>query len=243
MACYDVGMQQGAATRIRYLIGQGRTRADIVRLLQAEYGISRVSGWRWHKVIARAVACETASPAAMAAPVAPPPPALVIEPPPSAPDDRHATDPPTAEPLERAAAAIAGAVAEDIAAAAVLAAPHDYDPDDDLAELVRVRDVLVVAMRSWEVVLAVTPTASLTYQRLARTLTDVTARIVELRPRPDVDAEHLRALGADARTELLVRATAGASADEVTRLRAQVAAMMVVIGRGATADADEEGDA
>jgi len=106
---------------------------------------------------------------------------------------------------------------------------------DDLAELVRTRDAIAVAAREWERSLGHNASAVLQHQRLSKALTDITARIIELRPAPEVDEERFAALGAEARDALIARARAAATADDVTALRVQVRAQAEAIERLASA--------
>ena len=116
---------------------------------------------------------------------------------------------------------------------ATIAEPSDLEPPppglDDIVELERVRDAVASAMREWEKGLGYNPSSVMQHSRLTRVLTDLTARLVELRPRPEVDAERMAALGAEARDALLARARDAAAPSELAELRSRVAAQAAVI--------------
>lgn len=200
-----IGMNPAILSRIREHQRAGKNRADTVRALSEEYPkASRRTLYRW-------VGTVLASG---------PAPAVVK-------NSAHRDD---------VDAARSDSVSDLSAGPAPV--PLDVDADaaavleqDDLGELERVRRVLSHALRSWEGSLASDRSASLTYQRLAKTLGDIVARIVELRPRPEQEADRLAALGAGARDALLARAREAARPDEVTALRQRVSAQAVVIER------------
>jgi hypothetical protein len=90
---------------------------------------------------------------------------------------------------------------------------------DDLARLTRVRDDIDRALKDWSDAISTDGAAVRAFSQLARIHGEVTSRLVELRPRPEVEAERLEALGATSRAALLARATAAAAADEDLRGR------------------------
>jgi len=102
---------------------------------------------------------------------------------------------------------------------------------DDLARLVAVRDRLERALGEWSPQLGREGTAVRAYATLSRALGETTARLVELRPRPEAEAERLAALGEAARAGLLARAAAGARPDVEAALRDRVAKLEGMIAR------------
>ena len=96
---------------------------------------------------------------------------------------------------------------------------------DDLAELERNARVLRAAMLAWEPRLASEPEAARTYAVYTRLHADLSARLVELKPKPEAERDRLVALGDGARAELLERAVTVATADEVTDLRTRLEKM------------------
>lgn len=119
---------------------------------------------------------------------------------------------PTSSIADRAAR-LAGSAAPDVADA-----PAALE-SDDLGRLVRVRDDLDAALDRWRLSLGADSGSVRAYAALARIHADVTARLVELRPRPEVEAERLEALGTKAREALVGRARENAAADEDLRGR------------------------
>jgi hypothetical protein len=89
------------------------------------------------------------------------------------------------------------------------------DPTDDLAVLARRRDALDKALALWEPQLGAHGGAVRAYKGLVSELGAITARLVELRPRPVAEAERLEVLGASARDKLLERAAAEAAPGEL----------------------------
>jgi hypothetical protein len=110
---------------------------------------------------------------------------------------------------------------------------------DDLAHLTRVRDDLDAALATWRPLLGRDGAAVRAYATLARIHADVTARLVELRPRPEAEAERMTELGTAARGELLTRAVDAATADEVAELRERVEAQAVALRRALDAMAGD----
>lgn len=105
------------------------------------------------------------------------------------------------------------------APAAPEAAAAEAIESDDLGRLVAVRDAIDAALASWRSTLGVDGASVRAYAALARLHADVTARLVELRPRPEVEAERLEALGVAARAALLERAREASRTDEGLRDR------------------------
>lgn len=120
-----------------------------------------------------------------------------------------------AEPVPTAAPAPSAGGLERRAAAAI--------EGDDLAHLVRVRDDLDAALAAWRPLLGRDGAAVRAYATLARIHADVTARLVELRPRPEAEHERLTELGTAARGDLMTRALDAGAADAVAGLRAKLA--------------------
>jgi len=96
-------------------------------------------------------------------------------------------------------------------------------PDDDLGRLARRRDQVDAAMTAWEGELQTNGAAVRAYRTLSAELTSLTRALVELRPRPEVEADRLEALGTAARVELLERAKGAASADEISAIKLKLA--------------------
>lgn len=86
----------------------------------------------------------------------------------------------------------------------------------DLAKLaLEVRE----AINAWGAQVRFNPTAARTLATLTRTYGELVAKISELRPRPEVEADRLEALGVSARVASVERARARARADEDLRGR------------------------
>jgi hypothetical protein len=107
--------------------------------------------------------------------------------------------------------------------------PADLSPDDDLGRLARRRDEIDQALAAWQPSLAVSPQAVRAYRALSAELASLTRTLVELRPRPEVEADRLEALGTTQRAALLARAREAALSDE--GLRARVVAQAEAITR------------
>lgn len=89
--------------------------------------------------------------------------------------------------------------------------------EDDLAGLVRIQREIDTAMAAWRPHLGGDGAAVRAYRQLAASRAEVTRAILELRPRPDVDAQRLAALGAKARADLLERVRVAAKEDDDLR--------------------------
>jgi len=101
--------------------------------------------------------------------------------------------------------------------------PPALAPDDDLGRLARRRDEIDEALTDWQPQLKLSPQAVRAYRALSAELASITRTLVELRPRPEVEAERLEALGSAARDRLLERAVAAANADETHALQERIA--------------------
>lgn len=84
---------------------------------------------------------------------------------------------------------------------------------DDVASIARCAADVRRALAEWAPAIGVDPSAQRAYASLARLNADLSARLVELRPKPEVEADRLSALDADARAALISRARAAALAD------------------------------
>ncbi|HEX2870237.1 MAG TPA: hypothetical protein VHP33_03255 [Polyangiaceae bacterium] len=114
--------------------------------------------------------------------------------------------------------------------------PAELAPDDDLGHLARRRDELQRALDLWQPQLGATGAAVRAYRGVMAELRATTATLVELRPRPEVEADRLEVLGAEQRAALLDRARAVALADE--DLRGQVRRALAAIDSMVDAGAD-----
>lgn len=108
--------------------------------------------------------------------------------------------------------------------------------DDDLPGLVRIQREIDEAMAAWRKHLGADASAVRAYRQLAASRAEVTRAIVELKPRPDVDAERLAALGAKARADLVERARAAAKDDDGLRARLERQQRVIddLVSRGAS---------
>lgn len=92
---------------------------------------------------------------------------------------------------------------------------------DDLGRLRIIRDRIQRALDAWSVGdpprIHFEPSAVRVFTALTKSLGELTARIVELTPRPDALAQQLAVIGAAKRKELLERARAAARKDEDLR--------------------------
>ncbi len=113
----------------------------------------------------------------------------------------------------------AGAPIAGVPARATTAPPAA--PTDELAGLEAELASIDAALVQWRPLLGVDRQASLTYQRLVAVKESITRTLVELRPRPEAEAERLAALGHAAKQELLERVRAQARVDEDLRGRVQ----------------------
>jgi hypothetical protein len=84
---------------------------------------------------------------------------------------------------------------------------------DDLASIAQCAAEVRAALRQWGPGIGLDPTSTRAYATLAKLNADLSARLVELRPREDVEVDRLETLGAPARTALLERARAAAAVD------------------------------
>jgi hypothetical protein len=100
--------------------------------------------------------------------------------------------------------------------------PAELAPDDDLGRLARRRDEIDQALGLWQPQLGANGAAVRAYRALSAELASLTRTLVELRPRPEVEAERLEALGGAARDRILARAVAAADADETHALRERI---------------------
>lgn len=110
--------------------------------------------------------------------------------------------------------------------------------EDDLARLVRRRDAVERALDQWGGLMASDAAAVRAHGHLTRELGDLTARLIELRPKADDERNRLVELGEEARAELLARA----STDDVAVLRAQLATKERMIAALLDADNADEGN-
>jgi hypothetical protein len=122
--------------------------------------------------------------------------------------------------------------------AAEAPAPPDLAADDDLGRLARRRDEVDQALGAWQPQLGANGAAVRAYRALSAELASLTRTLVELRPRPEVEAERLEALGGAARDRILARAVAAADADETHALRQLIAEQerAIELLRGALAE-------
>ncbi len=143
-------------------------------------------------------------------------------------------------PTPPAPGSLAASVHASRAARAAEVAEAELAPDDDLGRLARRRDQIDQALDGWQDQIAINPTAVRAYRALAAELATLTRALVELRPRPEAEAERLAALGSAARAEVLERARAAASPDDVSELRRKLADQerALVILRKVLADGD-----
>jgi hypothetical protein len=137
--------------------------------------------------------------------------------------------------LARTAPAAGAPVPPDAALAAEVAAAVD---GTDLGRLEHHRNALDAALRAWEPILGVSGPAVRAYGPLLRWHGEVTARLVELRPRPEAEVERLAALGTERRDELYRRAVAAATADELAERDATIADLRRTVGTLLDAIAD-----
>lgn len=84
---------------------------------------------------------------------------------------------------------------------------------DDLAALTQTCAEVEAALRQYAQDIGNNPTSTRAYAALTRIQTDLRARLVALRPAPEVEHDRLSTLGAAARAALLERARANAETD------------------------------
>jgi len=94
-------------------------------------------------------------------------------------------------------------------------------PVDDIAQLETELRAVNNAIALILPMLATGGKSALDYQRLVSVKADLVRALVELRPRPEAEAERLAALGVAAKAELLERVRAQARVDEDLRGRVQ----------------------
>lgn len=84
---------------------------------------------------------------------------------------------------------------------------------DDLGTIVRTAATVRQALEQWGPAIGFDPSAQRAFASLARLNADLSARLIELRPKPEVESDRLSALGEPARAALLARARAHALTD------------------------------
>jgi hypothetical protein len=101
--------------------------------------------------------------------------------------------------------------------------------EDDLGALDAIARSVRGALAQWTDRIGYEPAAARTYATLANLLGGLTARLVELRPHPEVELDRLEALGVAGRAATLARVAALAAEDE--RLRGRLNQQAVTIKR------------
>jgi hypothetical protein len=89
---------------------------------------------------------------------------------------------------------------------------------DDLGQLAALGELAHRAMSTWGDEIGYNPVAARTFAQLGKYHADVSARLIQLRPRADAEAERFAELGEERRTALLERARQNTTPDLRARL-------------------------